>query len=194
MPQINSIIGISVLACIILFSSLNADARAQINEPYNPLEHPFSLELTCGYLSGVYSNKSSVDEINGAFTSSNINYGVGLTSRFDVPQIFKTLGDQIYWQVGYFYDFPADSTQVSYARLDGIGYCDFANFAAGINYSFWNNDITGGIGGQAEMNVNITSTLSTGLMYIYMPGTGTSGGYNSKYEISCVLFKMKWDI
>jgi len=141
------------------------------------------IDLSYGKYSGYYTNSSSNGDVSGSFSASQPNIGIGASLRFP----FLGMPENYYYDLGYHYNFSSGGLTVSYVNFDAIGIRDNLYGGMGINYSFWNQDISGGLGLQAFAGRSFSERLLLGIKYLATVGTKATNEYDNRYVLSQVL-------
>jgi len=156
---------------------------------------PLGFEMDCGVYRINYTHASSSNSVSGSALSPDPTFGAGvyLTQLLPLPQY---LPFAVSAQAGYHYNFPTGglATSYSYANLflnSEISFDMEFTVGAGVNYSSWNRDINGGIGGQIFCGVQSSLDSYIGVKYLVLSGSNTSYGYNNSYNLSETAFEVR---
>lgn len=179
------------LISVFLFACANSTpAYVPVNA-----DSPLGFEMDCGVYRINYTHASLSNSVSGSALSPDPTFGAGLylTQLLPLPQY---LPFAVSAQVGYHYNFPTGglSTSYSYANLflnSEISFDMEFTIGAGVNYSSWNRDINGGIGGQIFCGVQSSLDSYIGVKYLVLSGSNTSYGYNNSYNLSEMAFEVR---
>jgi len=147
------------------------------------------IDLSYGKYSGYYTNSSSNGDVSGSFSASQPNIGIGASLRF--PSL--GMPENYYCDLGYHYNFSSGGLTVSYIYFDAIGTKDNIYGGVGINYSFWNQDISGGLGLQALAGLSFSERLLVGIKYLTTVGTKSTSEYDNSYVLSQILLDCRFN-
>ena len=64
----------------------------------------------------------------------------------------------------------------------------------GLNISFWNQGISGRVGGQYKGGMIFSDNFSGGLKFLYLNGTLPTSGYNNYYKIYNMMLDFNYQI
>ena len=150
----------------------------------------FGVNLSYGAYQGIVTNSSLSGSSTSTFSTSQPNLGIGVSVK--LPFLGEPLGmPNYFYDLGYHYNFDADGLTISYFHIDAMGINDNFYGGIGINYSFWNKDINGGLGFQFSAGKPISEQIMIGIKYILMSGKYSTNGYDNSYNISQLAFECK---
>jgi len=170
---------LSLLITIAIFTPVYSDESRNSGPPI----WFGNIELSYGKYSGIYTNSSSGGDVSGSFSASRPNIGIGASLKLP----FLGMRKNYFWNVGYHHNFNSDGLTVSYAHIDAIGIKDNIYAGLGMNYSFWNQDISGGLGLHALAGLSFSERLLLGIKYLATVGTKSTNEYDNRYVLSQVL-------
>ncbi len=155
---------------------------------------PLSLELTYGQYQGTTTNVSTAGSSSSGFNSPTPTLGIGFNLRLPASDSMKYFSDKSWWELGYTMNMPTDDLTISYASINFTGAGDMFYSGFGLNMSFWNQGISGGVGAQYKGGIVFSDNFTGGLTYMYLSGTKTIGGYNNYYKLYHLMLDFNYKI
>lgn len=157
----------------------------------------FSFGVSSGVFQLDYRHVSASDSVSGKTIASEPTIGGVFLVTAPVPVLPKHLPYELAAQAGYNYNLPANDLAVSYSfanillkndmSIDMNGY-----LGVGAVYASWNQGISGGIGWQVMAGTKNSNDLYAGLRYISLPGSRLTGGYQSTFLLSQLIFDLQY--
>ena len=157
----------------------------------------FSLGMSSGVFQIDYSHVSATDMISGSTIASDPTVGADILMTMPLLILPKELPFGLAVQAGYNYNLPTNDLAVSYffanillkndMSLDMNGY-----LGAGAVYSSWNQGIAGGLGWQLIAGTMNSDGIYIGLRYLSVPGSRSTGGYQSTFLLSQLIFDLQY--
>ena len=190
MPPINNKLFITVLAASFFLVSAKGICEEK--------DSIFSLGASSGVYQLDYRHVSASDTVSGKTIASEPTIGVVFLMTAPVPVLPKHLPYELAAQAGYNYNLPANDLAVSYSfanillkndmSVDMNGY-----LGAGAVYASWNQGIAGGLGWQIIAGTKSSNGIYAGLRYLSVPGSRLTGGYQSTFLLSQLVFDMQYN-
>lgn len=188
-------INIKFFAAVCVASFLLLPSTGFCDEPKESL---FSFGISSGVYQLDYSHVSASDTVSGKTIASELTIGGVILMTAPVPILPKHLPYELAAQAGYNYNLPANDLAVSYSfanillkndmSVDMNGY-----LGAGAVYASWNQGISGGIGWQIIAGTKNSDRLYAGLRYLSVPGSRLTGGYQSTFLLSQLIFDLQYN-
>lgn len=175
------------LLILLMAAAILTPAYSEEIKKQGTLKRFYGLDFSYGLNNGSYTYSSSGGDVSGNFCASQPNLGIGASVNLPIPG----MPENYYYDIGYHYNFISDGLATSYVHFDAIGIRDNIYGGLGINYSFWNQDITGGLGLQASTGFSLSDRLLLGIKYIAETGSKTTSEYDNKYLLSQLLLDCK---
>jgi len=160
-------------------------------------EPVFSFGISSGVFQLDYTHVSASDSISGRTIASEPTIGGVVLMTVPVPVLPKHQPFELAAQAGYNYNLPANDLSVSYSfanvllkndmSIDMNGY-----LGAGAVYASWNQGIAGGLGWQIVAGTKNSDGLYAGLRYLSVPGSRLTGGYQSTFLLSQLIFDLQY--
>ncbi len=162
-----------------------------------PRDIVFSLGLSSGVYQLDYTHVSASDTVSGRTIASEATIGAIFSATANVPVLPKHIPFELAAQAGYNYNLPANNIAVSYSfanvLLKNEMSTDISGYVgAGILYSSWNQEISGGLGWQGLAGVRNDSGLYMGFRYLSVPGSRLTGGYQSSFLLTQLVFDLQY--
>jgi len=153
------------------------------------IERPklLGVDFSYGVYQGTVTNTNAGGSFTSAFDALQPNLGVGLNLNLPLYGMPK----DYCWDFGYKYNFSNDGLMISYWHLDVLGVNEEFYGGMGINYSFWNKGIAGGIGYQFNAGKPINDRIMMGIRYTSFSGNKNAGAYDNSYNIAQTAIECK---
>ncbi len=188
-------INIGLLAAVFAASFFLTAAAGFCEEPQEPI---FSIGINSGVFQLDYSHVSASDTVSGKTIAPEATIGGVFLATIPVPVLPKHLPFRLAAQAGYNYNLPSNNISVSYSFANVLLKNDISvgmdgYLGAGAVYASWNQEIAGGLGWQGIAGVKNSAGLYAGFRYISVPGSRLTGGYQSTFLLSQLIFDLQYN-